>query len=356
MKVEAKGGGIDKSLLLGILFLLTFSTIALKSIAPSLFPSYFLYFVIGAVVFILFASIDFEVISLFSPHLYVFSIVLLVINLIIGQVTRGAVRWIPLGPISIQPAEIVRPFLILFFANYLTKESLNLKRLMTALLLLLVPVLLITIQPSLGVAILTLVSFFGVLLSSGVNKKYIIAGIGIILVALPIIWQVMAPYQRGRVDSFLNPEIDPLGAGYNSIQSMISVGSGKLTGVGLGKGVQTQLAFLPEKHTDFIFASVSEELGFVGASLLILGVFFILWRLTSFMKNPINPAGRAYLAGAFLVLFVQTIVNIGMNLGLLPITGLPLPLVSAGGSSLIATMIMLGIAGRATSKNTSNIL
>ena len=349
MKVKA-GVKMDKPLLLGVLFLLAFSTIVLRSIAPFLFPEYFLYFIIGSIVFILFASIEFEVISLFSTHLYVFSIVLLLINLVIGQVTRGAVRWIPLGPISIQPAEIVRPFLILFFANYLTADNLNLKRLFTSLLLLFVPVLLIVIQPSLGVAILTLVSYFGVLLSSGINKKYITLGIMIILITLPIVWQVMAPYQRGRIESFLNPEADPLGAGYNSIQSMISVGSGKLTGKGLGKGVQTQLAFLPEKHTDFIFASVSEELGFVGASLLISGVFFVLWRLTTFMKIPINPAGRAYLAGVFLVLFIQTIVNIGMNLGLLPITGLPLPLVSAGGSSLIATMIMLGIAQGARKK------
>ena len=347
MKTEASGARIDKPLLFGILFLVAFSVVVLRSIAPFLFPLYFVYITIGFVVFILFASIEFDVLSLFSTHFYVISIFLLLLNLVIGQVTRGAVRWIPLGPISIQPAEIVRPFLILFFANYLTKEALNLKRLLTSLILLILPVILVVIQPSLGVAILTLVSFFGVLLSSGLNKKYILAGIGIIIVALPIIWKVLAPYQQQRVESFIDPTSDPLGAGYNSIQSMISVGSGKLLGKGLGKGAQTQLAFLPEKHTDFIFASISEELGFVGAGLLILGVFFILWRLTTFMKNPVGPAGRAYLAGVFLVLFIQTIVNIGMNLGLLPITGLPLPLVSAGGSSLIATMIMLGIASGA---------
>ena len=144
--------------------------------------------------------------------------------------------------------------------------------------------------------------------------------------------------------TFMNPEADPLGAGYNSLQSMISVGSGKIYGYGLGKGVQTQLQFLPEQHTDFIFASVAEELGFIGSVTILLFSFFILWRLTVFMEMSESPAARSFIMGVFLVLLVQMIINIGMNLGLLPITGLPLPLVSAGGSSFIATMISIGIA------------
>jgi rod shape determining protein RodA len=131
---------------------------------------------------------------------------------------------------------------------------------------------------------------------------------------------------------------------------MISVGSGKLLGRGLGRGVQTQLAFLPERHTDFIFASVAEELGFLGAVLLIAGSFFIFIRLTYFINNAESPAARAFLSGLFLTLFIQTIVHVGMNMGLLPITGVPYPLVSAGGSSLLATMIGLGIASRAVKR------
>jgi len=134
-----------------------------------------------------------------------------------------------------------------------------------------------------------------------------------------------------------------LGGGYNSIQSTISVGSGKITGRGLGSGIQTQLSFLPERHTDFIFASISEEMGFVGALILITATIFLFWRMLYIMENSINPSARAFISGLFLTLFAQIFIHVGMNMGLLPITGVPYPLVSAGGSSLLATMISLGI-------------
>jgi rod shape determining protein RodA len=327
---------------IGLLFLL--SAIALRSVAPSLFPLYYLYFILSVLVFFLFLVIDFEIISLFSKHIYWGSIVLLLLPLLIGQVTRGAVRWIPIGPLSIQPAEIVRPFLLVFFANYLTEKSLDIKRLAKALLYFALPLFLIIIAPSFGVAVLTTLGFIGVILASGLNKKYLLTGIAIALIAVPLVWNVLAPYQRSRVFSFLNPSEDPLGAGYNSIQSMVSVGSGMLVGRGLGKGVQTQLAFLPEKHTDFIFAAVSEELGFIGATITILCLFVLFWRLIKIIESARSFAARAFVSGLFLTLFIETLIHIGMNLGLLPITGIPLPLVSAGGSSLIAIMAGLGIA------------
>ena len=327
---------------IGLLFLL--SAIALRSVAPSLFPLYYLYFVLSILVFFLFLVIDFEIISLFSKHIYWGSIVLLLLPLLIGQVTRGAVRWIPIGPLSIQPAEIVRPFLLVFFANYLTEKSLDIKRLAKALLYFALPLFLIIIAPSFGVAVLTTLGFIGVILASGLNKKYLLTGVAIALIAVPLVWNILAPYQRSRVFSFLNPSEDPLGAGYNSIQSMVSVGSGMLVGRGLGKGVQTQLAFLPEKHTDFIFAAVSEELGFIGATITILCLFVLFWRLIKIIESARSFAARAFVSGLFLTLFIETLIHIGMNLGLLPITGIPLPLVSAGGSSLIATMTGLGIA------------
>ncbi len=327
---------------IGLLFLL--SAIALRSVAPSLFPLYYLYFILSILVFFLFLVIDFEIISLFSKHIYWGSIVLLLLPLLIGQVTRGAVRWIPIGPLSIQPAELVRPFLLVFFANYLTEKSLDIKRLAKALLYFALPLFLIIIAPSFGVAVLTTLGFIGVILASGLNKKHLLTGVAIALIAVPLLWNVLAPYQRSRVFSFLNPSEDPLGAGYNSIQSMVSVGSGMLVGRGLGKGVQTQLAFLPEKHTDFIFAAVSEELGFIGATITILCLFVLFWRLIKIIESARSFAARAFVSGLFLTLFIETLIHIGMNLGLLPITGIPLPLVSAGGSSLLATMMGLGIA------------
>jgi rod shape determining protein RodA len=337
---------LDYPLIGGIAFLLVLSVIVLRPIAPFLFPLYYVYIFLAVSSFLVFQLIDFDVLSFFSKHFYVATIFLLLLALLIGRVTRGAIRWIPIGPLTIQPAEIARPFLLVFFANYLTQEEVDVKRLLKAIVLLILPLFLIVIQPSLGVTFLTAVGFLGIIFATNFKKKYLVWGVILTCFLIPLIWMILQPYQRTRILTFLEPMKDPLGAGYNSIQSMISVGSGKIFGRGLGRGVQTQLAFLPERHTDFIFASVAEELGFVGALLLIAGSFFIFTRLTSFIENAESPAARAYVSGLFLTLFVQTIVHIGMNMGMLPITGVPYPLVSAGGSSLLATMIGLGIASR----------
>lgn len=327
-----------------ILFLLVISIFILNSIAPSLFPSYFAYIVVSIFAFWFFSQIGFDIVSLFSRYTYITSILLLLLTLAIGKVTRGTLRFIPLGPLSFQPAEIVRPFLLVFFANYLAGGVITLKKIIIAILLLLLPVFLIIIQPSLGVSILTVVGFFGVLLSSNFNKKYIFIGIGVVILLLPLFWKIMAPYQKQRVAAFINPSADLSGAGYNSLQSRIAAGSGKIFGRGLGRGIQTQLLFLPEKQTDFIFAATGEELGFFGTSLLLIATFVILFSLTKYMESAVNPAARAYLSGFFLTYLLQVFIHVGMNLGMLPVTGLPFPLVSAGGSSLLATMIGLGIA------------
>lgn len=334
----------DRSLHISVFFLLLLSIFVLNSIAHTLFPSYFVYILIAIIAFWIFSQIGFEIVSLFSKHLYVTSILLLFLTLIIGSVTRGTVRFIPLGPLSFQPAELIRPFLLVFFANYLTNSQISVVKMLKAIALLILPVILILIQPSLGVSVLTVVGFFGVLLASNFNKKYILTGLAVLMLLLPVFWQIMAPYQKQRILTFMNPGIDTLGTGYNSLQSRIAAGSGKLFGRGLGRGVQTQLLFLPEKQTDFIFAATGEELGFVGAGLMLLATFLILLNLTRYMEYSVNPAARAYISGFFLTYLLQVFVHAGMNLGMLPVTGIPFPLVSAGGSSLLATMIGLGIA------------
>ena len=333
----------DVLLILPVFLLLIFSFFILNSISPAIFPSYYWYIFLGLVAFLFFSLFDFEVVSAFSKYFYVISILLLVTTLIIGQVTRGTVRWIPIGLISIQPSEIVRPFLLIFFANYLTEKRLDLKRLLKALLLMALPLILILVQPSLGVTVLTAIGFLGLFLASEIDKKYflIIGIVGIVLV--PIIFSLLAPYQKSRITAFLDPTKDPLGVGYNAIQSTISVGSGKLLGRGLGRGVGTQLAFLPERHTDFIFASVAEEMGFIGGVVLLILTFWLLFRIVGYTENAINIPARLFLGGLILTLFSQVIIHVGMNMGIFPITGVPYPLVSAGGSSLLATMTSLGI-------------
>jgi len=334
----------DKFLSVSVFFLIALSVFLLQSVSPSLFPSYYVYILLGIVAMWFFSQVSFDVVSLFSKYFYGVSIFLLVLTLVIGQVTRGTIRWIPIGNLTIQPAELVRPFLLVYFADLLTRGELTFKSLIRAVGLLALPAFLILIQPSLGVTILTLIGFLGILLASDFNKKHILSGVLIVASLIPIFWFFMQPYQRQRVTSFLNPESDPLGAGYNSIQSQVAVGSGKIFGRGLGRGVQTQLAFLPERSSDFIFASAAEETGFVGGILVIIATFVILWRLTIYMSNSVNQGARAFLSGFFLIYFVQVLIHIGMNLGLLPITGIPLPLVSAGGTSFLATMIGLGLA------------
>jgi len=334
---------IDYFFLTGIGFLILFSTVVLRVTASSLFPLYFFFIFIALVAFSLFSILGFEIISLFSRFFYVGSIVFLILPILIGQITRGTVRWITLGALSIQPAEIIRPFLLVYFANYLTEKELTFKRLIKSCLLFILPVVLILIQPSLGVAFLTAIGFLGLLFSVKLEKKYFLFLILGIFLVIPVGWKVIAPYQSQRILAFLNLSSDPLGSGYNSMQSKISVGSGKLFGRGLGKGVQTQLSFLPERQTDFIFAAISEELGFIGSLLILVGEFFIFYKLSLFIDNSVNYASRTYITSFLLVLFSQTIVHIGMNLGLLPITGVPLPLVSAGGSSLLGTMIGLSL-------------
>jgi rod shape determining protein RodA len=326
----------DLPLVISMCFLITLSFFILKSIAPNLFPGYLLLILLSILAFILFSFLDFDILSLFSRHFYIGSISLLVLTLLAGRITRGVVRWIPLGALTLQAAEITKPFLLIFFANNFFRKY--------TIPLMIIPLVLILVQPSFGVTFLLAIGFLGIFLALSSNKKHFLyLGIGL-LVLLPLVFYLLAPYQKSRILSFLKPSLDPQGAGYNSIQSVISVGSGGSWGRGLGKGIQTQLSFLPEKQTDFVFAAISEELGFVGSVLTISAIFLILWRLTVFMNQAKSPEARAYLSGLFATILAQVVIHVGMNLGILPITGIPFPLVSAGGSSLLATMIGLGIA------------
>ena len=347
MNLIRKAFALDPLISISMVCLMLLSLFVLNSITPEIFPIYYLYIIISIIIFLLFLKIDFDIYLLFSNHLYIFCIFLLILPLIIGQISRGAIRWIPIGPVTIQPSEIVRPFLILFFAKYLTAEELNLVRIVKAIVLVVIPIILILIQPSLGVALITGIALIGVYLASGINKKILIVTFLVIILVSPGLWLLLAPYQKQRVLSFVDPGSDPQGAGYNSIQSMISVGSGRFFGRGLGKGVQTQLQFLPEKHTDFIFAAVSEELGFIGASLLLILLFVLYWRISRIIELSKGRISRAFVAGILLAFFVETIIHIGMNMKLLPITGVPLPFVSAGGSALMASMISLSMVLKA---------
>jgi len=347
MRLENKEISSTLILVLVISILSIFGSFILKSVAPSVFPTHMVYLGIGIFLFLLILRIDWEVFYTFSPLFFTISLILLTTTLIIGQVTRGAVRWIPLGTLSIQPSDITRAFFLLFWAKYITEKEINLVRFLKVLVLFFVPFLLIVVQPSLGVGILTAIGFLGILLSSSIPKKYFLIGLGVMFVVSPLFWLFLQPYQRERILIFWNPRKDPQGAGYNSIQAMISVGSGKIFGRGLGEGSQTQLYFLPERHTDFVFASIAEELGLFGAMLVLTLFFIMFWILVQFVNNAVDVTARTYLTGIILILFSQTLIHIGMNMGLLPITGVPLPFVSAGGSSFLGSITSIAIAIKA---------
>lgn len=314
--------------------LIIFSIVVFRAIAPFVFPAYFVYLIVAIAAFLFFSQIGFDILSEFSTHFYIGSVILLILPLIIGQVTRGVVRWIPLGPVQIQPSELVRPFLFVFFANRLTKEDLSFKEFAKTSGLFFIAFILILVQPSLGVSILTALGYLGIVLATTFDKKKLLLLLGVGIIFVPIFWFFLKPYQRDRILSFDN---------YNSIQAMISVGSGRITGEGLGKGSETQLFFLPEKQTDFIFASIAHEMGFMGAGLILVILFFLLYKVQENISHSYNPASRSFISGIFLALLAQTLVHVGMNMGILPITGVTLPLVSVGGSSLVATAIGLGM-------------
>jgi rod shape determining protein RodA len=325
------------------------SIVFLRTISPQLFPSYYFYYLVSFVIFFIFLRIDFDVLKLFSAHLYILSIIALITPLLIGQVTRGAVRWIPLGELSVQPSELVRPFLFLYFSKCLIGNQISFRKILKSLVVFLLPFGLILVQPSLGVSFLTAVGFAGVVLASSISKKQLFIFSILILLILPLVWLFLAPYQKERIIGFVDPYKDPRGIGYNSIQSMISVGSGGLLGRGLGKGVQTQLSFLPERHSDFIFASIAEELGFVGAGFVLLLFVILFLVMTSFIERSGNSYARAFITAVVFSLMAETFIHLGMNMGLLPITGVPLPFVSAGGSSLLGNSISIAMVLKARS-------
>ncbi len=317
--------------------------VVIKSIAPSLFSQQIVWLFLGLFLFFIFSQIDYHRYHRLAWIFYFSSIFFLLTTLIFGQVIRGSTRWLEIGGFGLQPSEIVKPFLILFFAVFFSAEEMNPRKVLNGFLLLLLPFLMIFFQPDLGSSLVVLFFWSGIVLAKGMKGRWLALSFTLFLFILPLFWFFLKDYQKQRLLTFLNPRVDSLGAGFNVIQSMIAVGSGQFMGRGLGRGTQSHLSFLPERHTDFIFASLAEELGFIG-SFLLLGLFFLLlWRILNLARNSHDQLAFLIYIGAFTLLFSQIFVNLGMNLGILPVTGITLPLVSYGGSSLLSTMMVLGI-------------
>ncbi len=262
-----------------------------------------------------------------------------------GDVRNGARRWLPLGFASLQPSEFMKIAMPLMLARYFHRHeaSLRFREYAVAALLLAVPTVMIVRQPDLGTALLVAAAGFYVIFLAGLSWKFIAAGSAATLASLPILWGVLHDYQRRRFLTLIDPSSDPLGAGYHIIQSTIAVGSGGITGKGWLGGTQTHLEFIPERATDFIFAVYSEEFGLIGASLLLVLYFALIMRGLMIAANAPTFFTRLLAGSITLTFFTYAAVNMGMVSGLLPVVGVPLPLISYGGTSLVTLFLGIGI-------------
>ncbi|ADP11921.1 cell wall shape-determining protein [Erwinia sp. Ejp617] len=340
---------IDPLFCLIIAALLVYSALVMWSASgqdPGMMERKLAQICMGVVVMLVMAQIPPRVYEGWAPYLYILCVVLLIAVDAFGQISKGAQRWLDLGVVRFQPSEIAKIAVPLMVARFINRDICppTLKNTAIALILIFLPTLLVAAQPDLGTSILIAASGLFVLFLSGMSWKLIAVAVLLLAAFIPVLWFfLMHDYQRDRVMMLLNPESDPLGAGYHIIQSKIAIGSGGLPGKGWLHGTQSQLEFLPERHTDFIFAVLAEELGLVGVLVLLILYVMLILRGLVMAARAQTTFGRVMAGGMMLIFFVYVFVNIGMVSGILPVVGVPLPLVSYGGSALIVLMAGFGI-------------
>lgn len=306
-------------------------------------------FVMGLIFALIIAFTDYSFLNKFRFLAAALGVCLLVVVLVLGfgREDTGTQGWISLGPVNLQPAEIAKVCFLISFASHVSRirEDINsISNLLLLLLHLAVPVALILLQPDTGTAMVFVFMFIIMVFFAGISYKYIVSAAAIGVIGCLSAWLFfLKDYQKDRIFSFLNPEADPLGTGYHIIQSKIAVGSGQLFGAGYKGGIQTQMGYLPEKQTDFIFSVICEELGFIGAVCVIILLFFILYRIFMNAHRARDTFGEMLCVGGGAMLFFHVVENIGMCINLLPITGIPLPFFSYGGSNMITSWITIGI-------------
>lgn len=339
---------LDTTLLLGLLTLLALGLIILYSAGGQNFDlmlRQIIRIVAGLGIMLLIAQIPIQKVFRWVPWIYIIGVVLLALVLLIGTVSKGSQRWINLGFFAFQPSEIMKLIMPMMVTWYLADRPLppSYGRIMVALMLIGIPVMLVLKQPDLGTSLLIASSGIFVLLFAGISWKLIFGFLSVVGAFIPILWfYIMHPYQQQRVKTLFNPEADPLGTGYHIIQSKIAIGSGGIEGKGWLNGTQSQLHFLPERTTDFIYAVYSEEFGLIGAGILLLIYLFILSRGMYIAAQAQDTYGRLLAASLVSTFFIYIFINMGMVTGLLPVVGVPLPLVSYGGTSLVTLMASFG--------------
>jgi len=331
---------------IGIFFIYSASFSRAAGVAKLFYQKQLIWFAVGLVLFMILFFWDYRKLLRLSPYLYVLGVAFLLLVLFIGSRKLGAQRWLSIGGFAFQPSEFSKLTLIFALSTYLSRfwdDRLKFKYLLGALVIVGVPMLLILKQPDLGTALIYLPILFVMLFAAYVPLKYLFLLIGSGIAVSPFMWGFLKAYQKNRLLVFIDPNRDPLGAGYNLIQSKIAVGSGGWFGKGWLEGTQNQLQFLPERHTDFIFSVMGEEWGFMGGLIIIALYFVIITGALNIADKSSDKGGRFMALGIAAFFTAHVFINIGMTIGIMPITGLPLPFVSYGGTSLIAMMAALAL-------------
>ncbi len=323
---------------------LAFGLLGLYSVNPALARAQVLFALFGGLGFVLVSILSYRRLKTAALPVFLISSVLLLGVLFLGKEVGGASRWFAIGPLFFSPSEFAKVALIVVVSSLLSSSpSLGVRGFLISIVPVAILSVMAVLQPSLGTALVFCVVWAGIIWAAGVPIRYLFTCLVLIGVSLPLVWGGLEGYQRARITAFLNPMSDPLGSGYNVIQSVIAVGSGQLLGKGLGMGTQSRLQFLPVRYTDFIFASLTEEWGLLGAGLLLALFGILLWRILKITSFCRDRFGFLLGSGVFTLFFAQVVINVGMNIGAAPITGLSLPLVSYGGSSLLFTLAALGL-------------
>ena len=334
-----------------IIIIFLFGLLSLYSVSGGEFNSWpvkhLQRFLLGLIVFFIICSIDIKFFFVLAYPIFLLNLLFLFIVPFFGTETYGATRWIKIGGISLQPSEFIKFTLILALAKYFhsnTDDTMAfIKKFILPLIIILIPVVIVAAQPDLGTAIVIFIGGVSIFWIIGLNYKYFITGGIMMILSIPLLWKYLKDYQKERVFTFFNPERDPLGNGYHIMQSKIALGSGGALGKGYLDGTQSHLNFLPEMHTDFIFTMFGEEFGFLGAFVLIsiyAGLIFLSIKIGLESRSDF---GKYLSLGVSTVFFIYVFVNISMVTGLLPVVGVPLPLVSYGGSSMLAVMGGFGL-------------
>lgn len=339
------GGALLLSLI-GILVI--FSTnFKATSVAPSTdVRNQIIFLGLALAVFFAVAWVDYRVWAKLTRPLYVIMIGLLLTVTVLGKTALGATRWINFGFFQFQPSEIAKIVLVVVFAKFFSDHYDKLedpRQVALSLVYLLVPLSLVLLQPDLGTGLVLVVIWLAMAATSSLPKKYLVVLLAVGLVLLPVGSHFLKPYQRARLDTFLQPTANPLGSGYNVVQSTIAVGSGQFLGRGLAAGTQSQLNFLPSQHTDFIFAVLAEKLGFLGGIILLLLFAALLGRALIVTYQAQDRFGFFVGVGIIAMLIFHIVINVGMNMGIMPVTGIPLPFVSYGGTSLLTSLLAVGL-------------